>query len=55
MSDFRPVNGIITPFTMTEKAMNQVMVMKFSNISYNVNFPKDRFNLPDAIKAVVKK
>lgn len=55
MTDFRPVNGIMTPFTMTERAMNQIMVMKFSNVSYNVNFPKDRFALPDAVKAVLKK
>lgn len=55
MTDFRPVEGIMTPFTMTEKAMNQIMVMKFTNVSYNVTFSKDRFDLPAAVKALVKK
>jgi zinc protease len=54
MSDFRPVNGIITPFTLTEKAMNQNMVLKFSAVSYNSEMPKDRFALPPEIKAVKK-
>jgi hypothetical protein len=54
MSDFRTVNGIITPFTLTEKAMNQNMVMKFASVSYNADIPKDRFALPPEIKALKK-
>ena len=54
MTDFRPVNGIITPFTMTEKAMNQTMVLKFSNVAYNAEMPKDRFDLPAEIKSLRK-
>src|SRR5580692_6202708 len=34
MSDFRPVDGILTPFVLTEKAMSQNIVMRFRNISY---------------------
>ena len=30
MSDFRPVDGILTPFAMTEKAMSQNIVMRFA-------------------------
>ena len=55
MTDFRPVDGIITPFTLTEKAMNQTMVMKFTSIAYNADMPKDRFVLPAEIKALLKK
>jgi hypothetical protein len=54
MTDFRPVEGIITPFTMTEKAMNQTMVLKFSAIAYNSDMPKDRFAVPPEIKALKK-
>lgn len=54
MTDFRPVDGIITPFTMTEKAMNQTMVLKFSNVAYNADMPKGRFDLPPEIKALKK-
>lgn len=55
MSDFRPVSGILTPFTLTEDAMNQHMVMRFTNIAYNVALPKDRFDLPEAVKALASK
>lgn len=55
MSDFRAVSGILTPFTLTENAMNQHMVMRFSNIAYNVTLPRDRFDLPEAIKELASK
>lgn len=55
MSDFRPVSGILTPFTLTEDAMNQHMVMRFTNIAYNVALPKERFDLPEAVKALASK
>jgi hypothetical protein len=51
MSDFRVVNGILTPFTQTEKAMSQNIVMRFDKIAYNADIPGARFNLPDAVKA----
>jgi hypothetical protein len=50
MSDFRPVEGILTPFVLTEKAMSQTIVMRLSIVSYNAPLPKDRFDLPAAIK-----
>lgn len=52
MADFRPVNGILTPFQLTETAVNQSFVMHFSNIAYNVSLPKDRFDLPEGVKAL---
>ncbi len=55
MSDFRPVDGILTPFTLTEKAMSQTIVMQFTNVAYNADMPKDRFDLPPEIKALLKK
>jgi hypothetical protein len=55
MSDFRSIDGILTPFVMTEKAMSQNIVMKFGNIAYNVAMPKDRFELPGPVKALAAK
>jgi len=55
MSDFRIVDGILTPFAMTEKAMSQTIVTRFKDISYNVPMPKDRFDLPAPVKALRKK
>jgi hypothetical protein len=54
MSDFRSVDGILTPFTLTEKAMNQKIVTHFKEVSYNGPLPKDRFDLPPAIKSLHK-
>jgi len=55
MADFRMVEGILTPFVMTEKAMGQNIVLKFSRIGYNVTIPPGKFDLPDAVKALVAK
>jgi hypothetical protein len=55
MGDYRVVDGIKTPFTMTEKAMSQVMVMKFDKVQYNVPIAADRFDLPPAVKALAAK
>jgi hypothetical protein len=50
MSDFRLIDGILTPFALTEKAMSQTIVMRFKNIAYNVSLPKDRFDLPAQVR-----
>lgn len=52
MSDYRTVSGIKTPFTMTQKAMSQVMIMHFDKVTYNVDIPADRFDLPPAVKTL---
>jgi hypothetical protein len=52
LSDYRTVDGIKTPFTMTQKAVSQVMVMHFDKVTYNAPIPPDRFDLPEAIKAL---
>jgi hypothetical protein len=53
-SDYRTVDGIKTPFTTTQKAVSQVMVMHFEKATYNAPIPADRFDLPPAIKALMK-
>lgn len=51
MSDFRMVDGILTPFASTEKAMSQNIIMHFSKITYNADIPANRFDLPNSVKA----
>ena len=55
LSDYRTVEGIKTPFTMTQKAMGQVMVMHFEKVSFNSEIPGDRFDLPATVKALAQK
>ncbi|HXJ41916.1 MAG TPA: hypothetical protein VNH18_21750 [Bryobacteraceae bacterium] len=53
LSDYRPVDGVQTPFVMTERAIGQVMTMRFAKIIYGSQIPPDRFELPAAVKALV--
>jgi hypothetical protein len=55
LSDYRPVDGVQTPFTMTQKAMSQTMVMHFAKVTYNAPIPPDRFDLPAPVKALAEK
>ncbi|HWF11102.1 MAG TPA: hypothetical protein VG297_21685 [Bryobacteraceae bacterium] len=55
MSDFRLVDGILTPFLMTEKAIGQNIVMKFSRVAYNATMPAGRFDLPESVQSLVAK
>jgi hypothetical protein len=54
-SDYRRVGAITTAFTMTQKAMSQEIVMKFDRVEWNVPLPKDRFALPDDVRALLNK
>ncbi|MDP9169362.1 MAG: hypothetical protein M3N54_01980 [Acidobacteriota bacterium] len=55
MSDYRVVDGIQTPFAMTQKAMSQVLAMHFDKVVYNDQIAPDRFDLPPAVKAIADK
>jgi hypothetical protein len=55
LSDYRVVQGIKTPFTMTQKAMGQVMTMHFEKVTYNAEIAPDRFDLPAAVKVLADK
>ena len=54
-SDFRTVDGILTPFAMTQKAMSQTIVMRLDKITFNTAIPGDRFDPPGSIKSLRKK
>lgn len=55
MSDFRTVNGILTAFAMTQKAMSQTIVMRFDKVTYNAPIPPGRFDPPSSVKSLRKK
>jgi hypothetical protein len=55
MSDFRTVDGILTPFAMTQKAMSQTILMRFDKITFNAAIPPNRFDPPDSVKSLRKK
>ncbi|HWE51664.1 MAG TPA: hypothetical protein VG273_17860 [Bryobacteraceae bacterium] len=55
LSDYRLVDGIRTPFTMTQNAMGQNIVMKFDKVIYNGPLAPGRFDPPEAVKALLAK
>jgi hypothetical protein len=55
IGDYRVVDGIQTPFLMTQSAMSQNMAMHIEKVTCNVQIPASRFDLPPAIKALVAK
>ncbi|HKD07694.1 MAG TPA: hypothetical protein VKB79_17470 [Bryobacteraceae bacterium] len=55
LGDYRPVDGIQTPFSMTQNAMTQTLVMKFDKVQYNASIPPGRFDLPAAVKAIAQR
>ena len=55
LSDYRSVGGILTPFTMTQKAMSQTMTMHFEKVEWNPAIPAKRFDLPAAVKALAER
>lgn len=55
VSDYKMVDGVMTPFTMTQKVMTASIITHFDSVKYNSELPKDIFALPAQIKAIVDK
>jgi hypothetical protein len=55
LGDYREVDGIQTPFLMTQSAMGQNMAMHIDKAKYNAAIPPGRFDLPAEVKAIAAK
>lgn len=55
MSDYKEVSGVKTPHAMRVIAMGGERRITTESIEYNVDMPKDRFDLPDDIKKLLEK
>jgi hypothetical protein len=55
MGDYRNVDGILTPFLMTQSAIGQNMALHIEKASYTTKIPPDRFALPPDVKAIADK
>ena len=53
--DYRPVDGILYSRTSRVEVMGQKRLVTIDSIEHNIEMPKDRFKLPDEIKALVAK
>jgi zinc protease len=54
-SDYKEVDGVKTPFTITQKVLTQEIVMKLTDIKTNVELPEDTFKKPTADEPEKKK
>jgi hypothetical protein len=55
VSDYRSVDGVLTPFQVKQKVLGQEFTVTLQNVKNNVEIPKDRFALPDDVKALVSR
>ncbi len=52
VSDYRVVEGIKTPFLLRQKVLGQEFTVTLESMKINAAIPKDRFALPDDVKAL---
>ena len=55
ISDYKEQNGLLSPRKIRQKALGQEFEITIAQIDYNIDMPKDRFDLPNEIKALVTK
>ncbi len=54
VSDYRSVNGVLMPFQLKQKVLGQEFTITQESIQTNVDIPKDRFAIPDDVKALLE-
>jgi zinc protease len=55
VGDYRKEGGILMAHKVTQKAMGQEIAITIDSVKYNAEIPKDKFEPPDEIKAMMKK
>jgi len=55
LADYRAVDGVQTPFSMTQKVVGQTIAIRLDKVTYNANIAPGRFNLPAAVKELLNK
>ena len=53
VSDYRKVDGVLLPFKVKAVVMDQERMLVTESVEHNVKLPADRFELPQAIQALV--
>jgi hypothetical protein len=53
--DYKKVDGILIPFTLTQKVADQSIELKLSEIKHNVDIPADTFKRPAVLDEAEKK
>jgi Protein of unknown function (DUF620) len=55
LSDYRKEGDILVPHTTVSRAMGQEFTISIDSVKHNAEIPKDKFELPAEIQALLKK
>jgi hypothetical protein len=55
VSNYKEQDGLLSPRKTRNKMLGQEFETTVSQVDYNIDMPKDRFDLPNEIKALAKK
>jgi lactam utilization protein B len=55
VKDYKAVNGVKMAFTRVNRVAGQEIQVHLDTIEVNADMPKDRFDLPEEIKALLRK
>lgn len=55
LSDYKQQDGLLSPHKMQQSVMGQEFLVTIKQVEYNVDIPKDRFDLPADVKALMPK
>ncbi len=54
-SDYKKVDGLLMPFTVTQKMLNQEIKIKMADVKHNIDIPPDTFRKPASLGDAAKK
>lgn len=54
LADYKEFGGVLLPTTMTERIAGQTIRLTLESVETNVAIPAGRFDLPDAVKALIE-
>jgi len=55
IGDYRKEGDLMLPHKMVQKAAGQEISLTFDSVKFNVDIPKEKFDLPEEIQALLKK
>jgi outer membrane lipoprotein-sorting protein len=55
VGDYRKEGALLVPHKVTQKAAGQEIAIVIDSVKFNAEIPKDKFEPPDEIKAMLKK
>jgi hypothetical protein len=54
MSEYKEFEGVLSPTKMVQNAAGQTINISIDSVQVNVDIPDERFDLPEAVQALVK-